>query len=331
MANSVILERLLPDPEKLTAPGTIRLNLLRIYVLPTRQGIIFSILLLAMLFGSINYNNSMAFILTFLLSSLFIVSILHTCRNLAELEISGSRPEPVFAGDTTHFPVLLNNNGRARFAIRFICYPKRKNKRSAINISFQPIFIDVKANDNQRAHIPVPTKTRGLLRLGRIMISTSFPLGLFRAWTYIDINQRCVVYPKPAGIFELPLHQMENLLGQQGLMTGTDDFAGFRAYHPGDSIRIIAWKALAQEHGLLVKRFSGHETNEVVFQFDDLAYLNTIEERISQLCRWVIEAEKKGLAYSLKLPDIEIETGIGNAHMCQCLDALAKFGLNKNE
>ena len=112
---------------------------------------------------------------------------------------------------------------------------------------------------------------------------------------------------------------------------GSDDFAGFRTYRPGDSIRKIAWKTYAREQGLLIKKFSGNAINEVILQWDDVLHLNTIEERLSQLCRWIIEAEKKNAVYSLKLPNKTIETGIGLAHQRHCLESLARFGLGKND
>jgi len=77
---SQVLERIRERERRQQSP--VRLDLRRIFILPTRSGIIFGLILMAMLIGSINYNNSLGFLLTFTLVGLGLVSILHTFRNL---------------------------------------------------------------------------------------------------------------------------------------------------------------------------------------------------------------------------------------------------------
>ncbi len=156
-------------------------------------------------------------------------------------------------------------------------------------------------------------------------------MGLFRAWSYINTDQHCVVYPKPAGVFTLPFTPIESSLGTYGAYDGSDDFAGFRTYQPGDSIRKISWKSYAREQELLIKKFSGNAVNEIILKWDDVLHLSSIEERLSQLCRWIIEAEKKNVVFSLILPDKKIDTGIGLKHQHQCLESLARFGMKRND
>lgn len=332
MANITLTERLLPPSYLSKSSDTIQLNRRRIYILPTKQGLVFTVLLLTMLLGSINYNNSMAFILTFLLCSMFFVAMLHTFRNLAGLKISVARSEPVFVGNFALFPIIINNReGQQRPAINIINHPPKKGFWKFSSISNQTVLVNIDADTAERAMLPMLTHVRGLLPLERIMIYTYFPLGLFRSWSYINIDQYCIVYPKPAGTLALPLSPIENSSGSFGAYDGSDDFAGFRTYQPGDSIRKIAWKTYAREQGLLIKKFSGNAINEVILQWDDVLHLNTIEERLSQLCRWIIEAEKQNIVYSLILPNKTIETGIGLAHQHHCLESLARFGLKKND
>ncbi len=50
----------------------------RIYILPTRNGLYFAVLVLAMLLGSMNYNNSLGFALAFLLAAVGLVAMHHT-------------------------------------------------------------------------------------------------------------------------------------------------------------------------------------------------------------------------------------------------------------
>lgn len=62
--------------------NSITLNQRKIFILPTRQGLIFALLVCAMVMAGINYQNSLVFALAFLLASLFMVAMLHTYRNL---------------------------------------------------------------------------------------------------------------------------------------------------------------------------------------------------------------------------------------------------------
>ena len=78
-------------------------------MLPTRAGIGYAASLLVMLLGAMNYNLSLGYALTFLLAGLGVTAILHTFRNLAHLSIAPGRVEPVFAGDSARFTLLLHN------------------------------------------------------------------------------------------------------------------------------------------------------------------------------------------------------------------------------
>src|SRR5471030_1051409 len=90
-------------------PGTIFLLQKRVYILPTRPGLAFALALVVMLIGSINYNLSLGYILTFLLASMALVAILHTFRNLVHLRFTPGRVDPVFAGEIAWFELFVEN------------------------------------------------------------------------------------------------------------------------------------------------------------------------------------------------------------------------------
>ena len=50
-----------------------------------------------------------------------------------------------------------------------------------------------------------------------------------------------------------------------------------------------------------------------------------VEERLSQLARWVLDAHAAGLAYGLRLPGATMELAAGEAQRDRCLEALALF------
>jgi uncharacterized protein (DUF58 family) len=294
----------------------------RLYIFPTQHGLIFALMLIVMLMGSVNYTNSMAYMLTFLLASLYIVCMLHTYRNLKGMVLKTNNAKPVFAGETAEFPlILINRTTTDRHSVVIHPWPK---KRIGKRMQYRGAeYSNIVPGEIHKGTIPVMTQVRGRLRPGRLRIYSTYPLGLFRAWSYMDCSNYCLVYPKPEGSTELPQYSQDPTRDHYGEQIGADDFIGVRQYKPGDSIKNIDWKALAKEQGVLIKRFSGSGARQLLFHWGHTKHLGDNEKRLSQLALWIIIAEQEGLRYSLELPDIKIPIGNGDSHRHQSLRALA--------
>lgn len=292
--------------------GSIVLDRRRIYILPTRQGLIFALSLLAMLIGSINYGLSLGYVLTFMLGGVAVVGILHTYKNLRGLRITDAGTLAAFAGEDAVFQLGFEAPG-PRFALSV------RWRDSA------PALFDVEAV--QRVGVRVPTSRRGRLKPGRFTLSTVYPLGLFRAWSHVEFDHDVVVYPKPSETrAEFGAAGEPGRTARESTREGSEDFAGLRAWQPGDSPRQVAWKIVARSDVLATKRFSDAEGGEVLLEWDALPGLD-IEARLSQLARMALDAEHGGLRYGLRLPGVEIAPGNGAPHRQRCLEALALFGL----
>ena len=65
----------------------------------------------------------------------------------------------------------------------------------------------------------------------------------------------------------------------------------------------------------------------------DFAQLRSLDEeaRLSQLARWVVDAEAHGERYGLTLPGMQLGPDRGPEHRHRCLAALALFGLEERE
>jgi len=286
----------------------------RIFVLPTRQGAIFFAILVLMLLGAMNYSNSMAFVLTFWLGSVSLVSLLYTYRNLIKLEIKLAGAEPCFAGGHAIFNLLLNNTqSRQRFDIGI------QNSTGITSTT------SVGSEGYTQISLAVPAPRRGRLRLGRVTLSSCYPLGLFRAWAYVDIEAETLVYPRPAD--HAPLPQTGQGSGERMETTeeGSDDFHGFRSYQAGDSPRHIYWKALARGQGLMTKQFQRHQSPELWFDWTDTRGAD-IETRLSQLCRWLLDGDSQQQRFGLRLPGVVLAPAQGKDQLDQCLAQLALFG-----
>ena len=326
MPNIVVLEKLPNTPGNVIS-GIGAYGRQRLYIFPTRQGLVFMFLLLIMLALAINYSNSMAYIMTFLLSGLLMVGMLHTYRNLRGLIISALAADPVFAGDDIHFPLLLDNRtGLTRIAV-LVEPAVRKNKKGRRGIAPEPLQVNLEPESITRKNLLLRTSKRGYVRPGRLKIASCYPLGLFRAWSYLEPEHAFLVYPRPAGSRQLPAYVELESEQQTGKKAGTDDFTGFKPYRHGDSIRNIDWKAFAREQSLQVKRFSGSGASKLILSWNQCGYANDVEQRLSQLCLWVLLAEREGFHYGLEIPDSFIDPGKGDLHMQKCLTLLACYGL----
>lgn len=295
--------------------GEVTLAHRSIYILPTRFGLMFAASLAVLLVASINYSIGLGFVLTFLLGGMGVVSILHSYRNLAGLRLRPGKAEPVFAGQPAVFLIWLDNPGtRERTAIYV---QAGANEAQAI---------DLPAGHCDSMSLLLPAQARGVCRLGRLQLFTRFPLGLFRAWSWLELDSECLVYPAPeTGAVPLPQ-------GVQGAQAGTsaqagqDDFSGLRGYRPGDSPRHIAWKAVARGGAWLTKEFSGPAGGTVWLDWDALPGMAD-EARLSRLCRWVLDADAAGQTYGLRLAGQEIKPAEGDLQRLACLAALARFRL----
>lgn len=303
------------------APGgtptrRVPVRLRRVYIVPTRNGLLFGATLAFLLLGSVNYNLGLGYVLTFLLGGLGVVAMLHTWRNLAGLELRPGPVQPVFAGEQARFQVLAVNTGRlARTAIGIA------RTRTAT-----PSFVDVPATDAVLLTVTAATRRRGWMPLGRFTALTTQPLGLFRAWCDVELDQRCLVYPAPEP-GNPPLPRAAASASGAGLHgAGAEDFAGLRQYRPGDSLRHVAWKAAAREAGLRTKEFTAPSGPTVWLDWALLPAGMPTEQRLARFVRWVLSADLAQVPYGMRLPGWETAPDAGPAHRGRCLERLATFG-----
>jgi len=288
----------------------------RIYILPTGVGIVFGLMTFTMLLGSMNYNNNLSFVLTFLLVGMGFVAM-HQCqRNLVGLEVSFAGVEPVFAGQAARFRIAVTNHSAMR-------RPHIRVYADRIRSSTD----DLDAGDSSVFTLEVPTTARGRLALPRFGVRTLFPFELFRAWAWLHMDLSVLVYPKPAESAPLPPASQSATGHRQHDARGEEDFAGLRRFHDGDSPRLVAWKAYARSGKLLAKQFSGADTSSQWFDFNE-TQASDIETRLSILSRWIVDADAKGQDYGVRLPGIEFKPAHGHAHRHRCLEALALFDLS---
>jgi hypothetical protein len=292
----------------------VQLSQRQIFILPTGYGWVSAGVLLALFLGGINYANSLVLGTTFWLLSIFLVSIFHTYRNLAGLTISASRVQSCCAGEQAGFYVNLSR-------------PEHGHAHHALLLTWGSVQQTLQLTDQLQTTVcmALPTRQRGCFQPGRLQVASSFPLGLFRAWTWIDLDMACWVYPKPLPS-PLPRLQGAGELADAQLLNrvlGVDDFEGLQNYTPGDPLKHVHWKVFARTDEMFTKTFVAAHQPQRLLDWSQMPS-DHMEVKLSQMCYWVLKFAEQQVSFALHLPGEHIALGCGDLHCQRCLLALAQ-------
>jgi uncharacterized protein (DUF58 family) len=273
--------------------------------------------LAAIWYAASSQNNAASYLLLFALISVFLVSIPRTLSNLGGLQITAESIKSAFAGQEVSLPLEVTNKSRAtRYGIA-LTLPDLGDAREQVD--------EIPAGKAARTVLRFPATSRGEHQVGRLHLTSVYPLGFLRVLKQLPSPQRYVVYPKPAGDQRLPAETARS--GQRSSrreLGEGDDFAGVRAYVRGESQRHIDWKAVSRGQALMTKQFTA-ESDGLLYLNLSAARSDDLEARLSQLALWVIEAERARRPYGMRLPAVEIPPSLGEPHLHRCLRALALF------
>ena len=286
-----------------------------IYILPSRQSYGFMFVVLLLWLVGTNYENNLVLALSYLLMSVFVSGIFSTHANLSGLKISVVGCGQAFAGQPMKVYLRLSN-------------PSNTNR---IRLHFdwaeaETVSVDINSSSEIDLEMNLPTTQRGWLRPGRLRIESSYPLGLFNAWTLPKLSAPALVFPNPISAQAIEGAGSE---GEEGQVhkRGIDDFGGLDAWRPGIPLQRIAWKQYSAGKGMLEKKFEAHTSNPQWIDWDNYPDLAT-ERRLSALCDKAIEMERADQHYGLRIPGTTISPSEGDAHLVKVLTALACFELD---
>ncbi len=285
----------------------------RIYIMPSKAGAAFLMLLLVMLLLAINYQNNLAYGVLFLLTGLFVITILHTYANLAGLTIRFIRAQSCFNGE------------QAAYEIQLCPARGRQYESLQLNLRFEdPSAIDLLDDMPHNMLLYQQADQRGYMPARPLLIETFYPLGLLRAWTWLQVDLEALVYPSPVAGGSLPPRGGQGSGEHVGESRGQDEFVGLEPHQPGMSLKQVAWKQYARGQGMHAKSYAELQDSNRWLSWDDWPDLGT-EARLSRLTHWVLQLDRMGDEYGLRLPQQVIKPGRGETHRMQVLQALALF------
>jgi len=157
----------------------------------------------------------------------------------------------------------------------------------------------LKGESSTTLSLPFTPDKRGTFIYGECYLQSKYPLSTARLTLAIKEDYKGITYPKPKGkSLEAFLNEEETYYGEE------KEFDGLRDYDGSQKLSHIHWASVAKGE-LSVKTFIKEtQTANLVFDFyksgaDD-------EARLSQICLWTLECEKKHLSFSIKLPKVQL-------------------------
>ena len=289
----------------------------QLYILPTRVGWYYALILLALFGIAVKFDNQSAFMMLFILVSVGLIAMVYTHNNVVNLQMDSHPSKSVFLGQSALFPITLSNqSAKPRHAVWLIAGGFHQ-------------LTQLDAGQNQTIELKLPTVQRGYLSCEPVNLSSLYPIGVFFCWTKRFVpNERCLVYPQPLDLVAFPEDGTQQGKEQQSanVLQGAEDYAGMKAYQDGDRMRDIHWPSLAKTNKLVSIQYENNSNASVNLSWFTLPASLGVEDRLSQLCYWVIEAEQNGQSYQLEMPNQTIEFDKGLVHYHECLRALALWG-----
>ncbi|WP_295849853.1 DUF58 domain-containing protein [uncultured Xylophilus sp.] len=309
---------------RLPRQDTQRLTHRNVYILPTRAGALLAAVLAVLLVASINYQLNLGYLLTFLLAGSALAGMHAGHANLRNATLHLLPPAPAFAGDAAMLEVQIASDSRAvRHALAL-----------GVMGSTPRAWTDVPGGGIATVRIAWTPPARGEQPLPPLVAETRFPMGTFRVWTVWRPAASLLVYPRPeTPTPPLPAGEPQAQQDPHAVAgrAGTGDPDGVRGYRRGDPQRLVVWKkaaqAIAAGSDTLVSRDATSTQRQDLWldlQQAGATGLSGRELQLSRLCAWVLQADRLGLAYGLRLPGTTLASSTGARHLQACLEALAR-------
>lgn len=290
----------------------------QLYILPTRMGWYFGLIMIALFGIAVKFDSQAAFMMMFVLISMSLIVMLYTNNNLLGLSLTGQTSKNVFVGEHAEFPLVVNNDSA-----------KERHAVWVVSGGFQQV-LQLGVHEKKRINLKIPTRQRGYLNCDPIGLTSLYPVGIFFCWSKrYTPEKRCLIYPQPLDLINLPSDsdnagkEEKNTATQQG----NEAFHGMKQYQEGDRIRDIHWPSVAKTNKLITVEYENLSPSSINLSWLKLPTTMSTEDKLSQLCFWVINAEKSKAKYQLEMPNNTIAYDNGPDHYHNCLRTLALWEL----
>ncbi len=257
------------------------------HMVPTVSGVLLIGLSLGIGMAAYNSSNNILFITLALMLACLILSGVLAWFNFSKVRWQIGRPSLARVGQSTSVTLELVNGKTFLPTYGLDCVmrarPGVKDEVMRAETTLTGKGMDVKAiwkekPEEEVAHLRLSSrldpqdssildwewvpKKRGLWKLGLRHVASFFPFGFFNKRLRAVLEREVIVWPEAREYQWAATTGAKWLSGASNISrTGQgSDLLALRRYEPGDSHRLIHWKASARTRQLLVRQFSAEAT-----------------------------------------------------------------------
>lgn len=301
----------LPTDEPGVFPATLKRRRYMFHL----PGLVYVVTTVVLVLGAINGQNNLLFIIFGLAVGGLIVSGLVSGANLMGIRVDRLESEPCIAGKRAFVRYRVSNRNwmSPAFGLQIEELPELQKSKGIVGpvrgfVAHVPAkglrgkpesnYWQVQAEASGRA------LRRGVLKLSRFRVVSSFPFGLTKKSVQFECPMELVVYPTPLNVVRSPLSGARGRQGAWGdrkPQREGEEFFSLREYSSGDSPRSIAWKASARSGNLLVREMINPVSPRVMIEIEVAQGNDQMAERCIQAAAGLcIDALDRGFDVCLK-------------------------------
>lgn len=278
---------------------------------------------------SLTFELALGWALTWFCLGLHLISLFFARANLTQLRVKHLHNHPAYAGDAASSDWVISNLSQQNATAIYLNFviPRRRREDQAKQQPQLGVWLDVAAKSSASTCLGLPTRRRGVRVMPRLKLSSRFPFGLWEAYTYANGAETIRVFPapeQPTPPLPRPNPNTHHANANGATTPSGSHISGVRPYRYGDDLRMVAWRLSGRTDELCIRQFDDESAEGVSLNYSAISVELSVEQKLSRLTAWILEAEAKVIPYSLTLPAKHVPLGIGQAHRDLCLNSLAQ-------
>lgn len=258
------------------------------------------------------YANNLCLALAVLLLSLSVIFLIECHFNLEGLRVERISFEDQFHGSPSPWRAQLKDlTERSRRELR-LRWDGAEKFSAAIRLS---------SRGSAEGELVFPRPGRWLSPT--LILESSYPLGLFRAWSFQHCEIQAWVYPSPLpqGQRFAQEHAEETHSERYKISTSGDEPHESKVFEPSDPFNRIDWKQFAKNRELRVRTYQ--ETQASVFYYQ-WPYLDGSEKSLRQLIGLLEEHYSRSERFGFKAQGLELTPECDPYHRQKILRSLTE-------
>jgi uncharacterized protein (DUF58 family) len=270
-------------------------------------------------FAAVNTGNNLLFLVVSSLLGFMAISGFVGWLNIRKIRVVVDFPDEIYAGKDLFVPVRLENRKKSMpsFLLRVDAFGEILN------------FPLVEKGSEDTGAMTVNFPERGISALGKVILSSCFPINFFVRSRTLAVDSRCIVFPAPRdGVFPdgpgKKNARGEDFSTRRGYGGDVDKI---RDYTGSDPLKLIHWRLSARHEVLKVKELTAPSDTPLVVDILSLPGRN-LEENLSFGTSLINKAARAGRPVGLKLGTRILRPNLTRAHRLHLLTELAVYGKN---